>query len=160
MSIRVRPLVLSLLLVMPVCAVSSLHAQSASDLQQRMSSEEFKAAGLDKLSAQELQNLESWLSKHGKVSTKVVDSAGKPVYYPGDQKRSVIHTQIRGHFDGWSKDQVFTMANGQQWKSIDGEPHSCRPGENVEVQIKPSLLRTWMMYVPSCYENLHVKRVR
>jgi hypothetical protein len=160
MSIRARHIALSLLLALPAGAISTLHAQSSGNLQQRMSSDEFKAAGLDKLSPQELQNLDSWLDQHAKTTTKVVNSAGKVVYYPGDQKRTTIHTQIRGHFDGWSKDQVFTMANGQQWKSIDGEPHSCTPGENTEVQIKPSLLHTWMMYVPSCYENLHVKRVR
>lgn len=160
MSIHARHLALSLLLILPVCGISSLHAQGTSDLQQRMSSEEFKAAGLDKLSPQELQNLESWLAGHAKASTRIVDSAGKTVYYPGDQKRTTILTQIRGHFDGSSKDQIFTMANGQQWKSIDGESHTCPAGENTPVQIKPSLLHTWLMYVPSCYDNLHVRRVR
>ena len=52
------------------------------------------------------------------------------------------------------------MANGQQWKSIDPDPHTCRPSENAKVEIKPSLLGTWLMYVPSCYTNVHVKRVR
>lgn len=160
MSIRARHIALSLVLALPVCGMSALHAQSASNLQQRMSSEEFKAAGLDKLSPQELQNLDSWLSRHTKSTTKIVDSAGKTVYYPGDQKRTTIFTQVRGHFDGSNKDQIFTMANGQQWKSIDGESHKCPAGENTEVQIKPSLFHTWLMFVPSCYDNLHVKRVR
>lgn len=160
MLIRARHIALSLALALPLCGISVLHAQNASNLQQRMTSDEFKAAGLDKLSPQELQNLESWMGRHAGKSTKVVDSDGKTVYYPGDQKRTTIFTQIRGHFDGSSKDQIFTMTNGQQWKAIDGESHTCPKGENTAVQIKPSLLHTWLMYVPSCYDNLHVKRVR
>jgi len=91
---------------------------------------------------------------------KVVNSSGKPVFYSGDQKRHTIDTHIVGHFDGWNKNLEFTMANGQQWRVIDPEPHSCQPSENTEVKIKPSLLGSWLMYVPSCYENAHVKRVR
>ena len=148
-----------MLLALPLCCLS-VHAQQADGLQQRMSSAEFKGAGLDKLSPQELQNLDRWLSGHAKVTTKVVNSSGKPVFYAGDKKRQTIDTNIVGHFDGWSKNLEFTMANGQQWQVIDPEPHSCRPSENTEVKIKPSLLGSWLMYVPSCYENAHVKRVR
>lgn len=135
------------------------HAQSDS-LQQRMSPAEFKAAGLDKLSPQELQNLDNWLQGHKKTTTKVVDTSGKPVFYAGDKKRSKITTTIVGHFDGWSKGYEFKLANGQLWTSIDPEPQSCRTTDNPEVQVKPSLLGTWMMYIPSCYANVHVRRVR
>ncbi|MEO9078292.1 MAG: hypothetical protein ABI268_03170 [Rhodanobacter sp.] len=137
------------------------HAQAESqNLQQRMSAAEFKAAGLERLSPQELQNLESWLQGHKKTTTKVVDTSGKPVFYAGDKKRSKVTTTIVGHFDGWSKGYEFHLANGQLWTSIDPEPHACTSSENTEVQVKPSLLGTWMMYVPSCYANVHVRRVR
>jgi thioesterase domain-containing protein len=159
MSTRPRHLIRSLLLALPLCCLS-VHAQQADDLQQRMSSAEFKAAGLDKLSPQELQNLDNWLNGHAVVTTKVVNSSGKPVFYSGDQKRHTIDTHIVGHFDGWNKNLELTMANGQQWQVIDPEPHSCRPSENTEVKIKPSLMGSWLMYVPSCYENAHVKRLR
>ncbi len=158
MSIR-RHLSLPLLLALPLYCLGA-HAQDTASLQQRMGSAEFKAAGLDKLSAQELQNLENWLSTHDKATTRVVSSSGKPVFYPGDQKRSTIETHVVGHFDGWNKQHQFTFANGQQWEVTDEEPHSCQPTENPEVKIKPSLMGLWLMYVPSCYENVHVKRVR
>lgn len=159
MMLRPRHLTLSMLLALPLCCLS-VHAQQADGLQQRMSSAEFKAAGLDKLSPQELQNLDQWLSGHAKVTTKVVNSSGKPVFYTGDQKRSTIDTRISGHFDGWNTHHEFVMANGQHWEAIDPEPHSCTPTENAEVKIKPSLMGSWLMYVPSCYENVHVRRLR
>lgn len=157
MTIRLRHTLLSA--VIALCCLSA-HAQQTDGLRQRMSADEFKAAGLDKLSPQELQNLDAWLGAHAKVATKVVTESGKPVFYPSNQKRTRIDTRIAGHFDGWSKDHEFTMANGQIWKTIDPDPKSCQPNDNPEVQIKPSLMGTWMMYVPSCYDNAHVKRVR
>ncbi|KZC15788.1 hypothetical protein RHOFW510R12_29595 [Rhodanobacter sp. FW510-R12] len=159
MPIRLRHLALPLLLALPLCCVS-VHAQDANSLQQRMSNAEFKAAGLDKLSPQELANLDNWLSTHGKATTKVVDTSGKPVFYTDKTRRDKIVTHIAGHFDGWRSQQEFAMANGQAWKITDPEPHACQPAENPEVQIKPSLLGFWLMYVPSCYESAHVKRVR
>ena len=157
MLIRLRLSLLSAALAL--CCLSA-HAQQTDGLQQRMSSSDFKAAGLDKLSPDELATLDAWLSSHGKVTTRVVTETGKPVFYPSDQKRTRMVTHINGHFDGWSKDHEFTLANGQVWKTIDSDPKSCRPTDNVAVEIKPSLMGTWMMYVPSCYDSAHVKRVR
>ena len=67
-------------------------ASRSAGLQQRVSQAEFKDAGLDKLSPQELQNLDAWLRTHARTTSKVkvVDSSGKPVFYPGSQKRTTI----------------------------------------------------------------------
>jgi hypothetical protein len=159
MSMRLYLLLPLTLILTAGCFAAYAQAESQS-LQQRMGPAEFKAAGLDKLSPQELQHLDDWLQTHKKVTTKVVDTSGKPVFYAGDKKRSKITTTIVGQFDGWSKGYEFKLANGQLWTSIDPEPHSCSKTENAEVQIKPSLLGTWMMYVPSCYANVHVRRAR
>jgi hypothetical protein len=157
MTIRLRHIVLSAALAL--CCLGA-HAQQADGLQQRMSAEAFKAAGLDKLSSQELQNLDAWLGAHGKVTTRVVSESGKPVFFSGGEKRTQINTRITGHFNGWSKEHQFTMANGQVWVTTDPEPKACQATDNPSVQIKPSLFGMWMMYVPSCYDNAHVKRIR
>lgn len=159
MLIRPRHL-LPFLLILPLCSVTALAQQPSNGLQQRMSSAEFQAAGLDKLSPQELQNLDQWLSTHAMVTTKVVDSSGKPVFYAGDKTHSTVDTQIVGQFNGWSKGQSFTMANNQQWVVTDPEAHSCNRSDHTEVKISHSFMNFWMMYVPTCYARVHVKRVR
>ena len=159
MTIRTCHLLAVLLLTLPL-ALLPAHAQQPNGLQQRMTSDQFKAAGLDKLTAQELANLDHWLATQGKPVTKMVDSSGEPVFYASKTKRQRIDTHIVGAFTGWEKNHQFTMANAQVWRVIDPNPHACKPTTDPEVQIKPSLLGTWMMYVPSCYENAHVKRVR
>ncbi|MEO8809545.1 MAG: hypothetical protein ABI386_04795 [Rhodanobacter sp.] len=159
MSIRLQH-VLPLLLMFSLCSVTAMAQQPSTGLQQRMSSAEFKAAGLDKLSPQELQHLDHWLRTHAKVTTKVVDSSGKPVFNEGGKAHDTVKTRIVGPFNGWSKGQSFTMANTQQWEVTDPDPRSCRPGKDTEVKISHSFMNFWMMYVPSCYASVHVKRVR
>jgi hypothetical protein len=159
MPIRPRHLIFSMLLVLPLGGLS-VHAQQADGLQQRMSSAEFKAAGLDKLSPQELQNLDSWLGTHAKVTTRVVTASGKPVFYPEKQKRNKINAHIVGHFDGWHGNSQFTLDNGQAWKQVGADEPSCMSADNPVARIKPAMMGTWLMYVSGCNDSVHVQRVR
>jgi hypothetical protein len=159
MMIRPRHLLLSTLLALPLCCLS-VHAQEASTpgLQQRMTSDEFKAAGLDKLSPQELQSLDQWLSAHPKVTTKMVTATGKPVFYAPKTERSKIDAHIVGHFDGWGGSTEFKLDNGQVWRQADSGSTSCPARENPWVKIKPMMMGNWLMYVQDCNESIHVQR--
>lgn len=159
MPIRPRHLILSMLLTLPLCGLS-VHAQQAAGLQQRMSSAEFQAAGLDKLSPQELANLDNWLSTHGKVTTKMVDASGNPVFYADKASRTKINAHIAGHFDGWHGHDQFTLDNGQVWKQVSSDAPSCMSSNNPAVKVKPSLMSNWLMYVDGCNGDTHVERVR
>jgi hypothetical protein len=159
MPIRPRHLILSMLLALPLCCLS-VHAQQANGLQQRMSSDEFKAAGLDKLSPQELTNLDNWLSTHSKITTKVVDSSGNPVFYADKAKRSKIIAHITGHFDGWHGHDQVTLDNGQVWKQVSSDAPSCTSADSPNVRINPTLMGNWLMYVNGCNDSVHVERVR
>jgi hypothetical protein len=159
MMIRARHVFAMLLLALPLGTLPA-YAQQANGLQQRMTPEQFKAAGLYKQSPAELAYLEHWLATQDKPATKMVDASGEPVFYASKAKRERIDTNIVGAFTGWEKNREFTMANTQVWRVIDPNSHRCKSATDPAVQIKPSLLGTWLMYVPSCYENVHVKRVR
>ncbi|WP_108472769.1 hypothetical protein [Rhodanobacter thiooxydans] len=159
MPIRPRHLTLPLLLALSLGCLS-VQAQQANGLQQRMSDAEFKAAGLDKLSAQELQNLDDWLSKHGKTTTKMVDTSGQPVFYEPKQKRSKFNARLVGHFSGWHGHDEFTLDNGQSWKQIGSDAPDCMSADNPAVKVKPSLFDSWLMYVDGCNGSVHVRRTR
>lgn len=168
MKIRTRTLPLALLLALSPLALP-LHAQDAAaqdttaPLQQRMSSDEFKAAGLDKLTPQELDNLNAWLNGHSIVKTVVkketVDSSGKPVYVD-PTKRARFSAHLAGHFDGWSDGDQLTLDNGQVWKEVGSDVPSCMSKDNPEVKLKPSLFGSWLMHVDGCNGDAHVERVR
>lgn len=129
-------------------------------LKQRMSSSEFAAAGLSKLTPDELANLNQWLGSHEKVKTKMVSSSGKPVFYADKDKREKVRAHIKGPFSGWHGNDTFTLDNGQVWQQIGTDQPSCSSSNNPKVKVKPSLFGNWLMVVDGCNNSVHVKRVR
>ncbi|WP_266183920.1 hypothetical protein [Dyella humicola] len=154
---RLLPLMMSVALAVPVISHA---ADQYVPLQQRMSPEEFKAAGLDKLSPDELKNLDSWLSGHAKVATKMVDQAGKPVFYPSSEKAGPIQARVQGSFTGFSGHGEFTLDNGQVWKQADTARISCLSSNNPKVTIRRSLMGNWMMAVDGCNDTTSVVRTK
>lgn len=153
------------LLLLPLALTLSLYglsarAQDTGALQQRMSQAEFEAAGLNKLSPQELQHLDNWLNTHGKVTTHVVDASGKPVFYAGEKKRRTIEAHLVGHFDGWHGNNEITLDNGQVWEQVGSDAPSCTTADNPKVKVKPSFMGNWLMYVNGCNDTAHVRRIR
>jgi hypothetical protein len=158
--LRPAPVITALLAAALLSATMLACAQQA-PLQQRMGPEAFKAAGLDKLSPQELQNLDAWLADHGsKPATRVVDSSGAPVFYPDSGKRTAVDAHIVGHFGGWSGHDQVTLDNGQQWRQIGDDRPQCGATDNPSIRIKPSLFGNWLAHVQGCNDTVHVKRVQ
>lgn len=154
-----RPLLLllSVALALPVAAFA---ADQYVPLQQRMTPEEFKAAGLDKLSPDELKNLDNWLSGHGKVVTKLVDQSGKPVFYPAAEKAGPVQARVQGSFAGFNGHTQLTIDNGQVWQQADGTRISCLSSENPKVIIRRSLMGNWMAAVDGCNDTAPMTRVK
>src|SRR6185312_9706027 len=75
-------------------------------------------------------------------------------------KRQKIYTRIKGHFDGWSGRNEYTLANGQVWKQIGSETVPCLTADNPSAKVKPSAIGNWLMYVSGCNDSVHVERVR
>ncbi len=132
---------------------------AAPTLEERMSQAEFHATGLDKLSAQELQQLNAWLDAHGGSTVKYVTSSGAPVFYKDDSDRTTIESSIVGDFRGWSGRTVFTLQNGQKWQQAESGARDARTRTDPKVRIKPMLLGSWLMYVDDCGCSVRVKRI-
>ncbi len=141
-----------LLVTLPVMA------QQFSSLEERMSAADFKAAGLDKLSPQELRFLDNWLRTHQPVQVKQVDASGKPVFYPDNKPREKFTAHLVGHFSGWSGGSVFRLDNGEVWKQAESGSYSCPEVDDPEVTIKPMILGSWLMYVQGCNQSVRVER--
>lgn len=148
----VLPAVLTLLLALPA------FAQQFSSLEERMPSGDFKAAGLDKLSPEELKYLDNWLDTHQQV--KMVGSNGKPVFYADNADREKFETHLVGSFSGWGGNTEFTLNNGQVWRQAESGSYSCPTITNPTVTIKPMILGSWLMYVQGCNDSVRVERVK
>jgi hypothetical protein len=145
---------------MTLAAAGSAGAAGFSSLEERMSQSEFHAAGLDKLSTDELKTLDEWLRAHSNVTTTYVTPGGSPVFYPQDNARETIEAHVNGHFTGWFGSTVFTLDNGQEWKQAESGSRSCGSVQNPTIKIKPMLMGSWLAYIESCSDSVRVTRVK
>ncbi len=150
----------SLALILAVAASTAAAQTQSPTLEERMSRAEFHAAGLDKLSPEELQQLNAWLQGHGGTQTKYVSAGGKPVFYPDSSERSTIEAHINGTFTGWRGKAVFRLDNGQEWRQAESGTFSAGEMDSPAVKIKPMMLGSWLMVVEGCSCSVRVERVK
>jgi hypothetical protein len=98
-----------------VVLLAALSAQTSSgsnrlQIQSLMTAAEFRNAGLNKLSDQELANLNDWLNVFAGQVAKTVSQRNTP---------DVIESQIDGDFNGWEGETIFKLTNGQIWQQAE-----------------------------------------
>lgn len=160
----------------------------ARDLKSEMSAQAFTAAGLHRLSAEELKALNDYLSagasagSSAAVAAPASASASAAVAAPAsarqpalaaqplDQRgleqvrsandKSPIESRILGPFRGWDGNTRFELENGQVWEQIDrGESYSVRR-ESPQVIIIPGMMGTWFLKLSDANGRARVKRVK
>jgi hypothetical protein len=135
-------------------------AAEFSSVEERMSQAQFHAAGLDKLSPQELKNLNDWLRGHETVTTKVVTQTGEPIFYSKDSERTVVESRIDGAFIGWYGRTVFKLENGQEWVQTESGSFNNGKYDHPKVRVKPMMVGDWLMYVEPCGCSVRVTRTK
>ena len=141
-------------------------AQEFSSLEERMSDAEFRAAGLDRLSPEELASLNEWLRTRLTAQQAAAASSGEGfrardgLFNDDSMDRGDVESRYVGTFTGWSQGSTIRLENGQEWKI--NEPASFRvpPVENPMVSIKPAMLGSWLMKVEGYNRSVRVVRVR
>jgi hypothetical protein len=93
-------------------------------LQDMMSAEEFKAAGLDKLSDEELKNLNAWLQGYRqntatKAAEKATAEATKKAAKESRAKLDNILSRVDGTFTGLTGASVIKLEDGTVWKQAN-----------------------------------------
>ena len=142
---------------MPLCGVVRADGP---DIRKLMTPEEFDAAGLEKLSPQEIEALNRWIVRYTaheapevrrqdvvvKAEAAKVDDAG-------------IKTRIAGAFNGWDGDTVFRLENGQVWKQrLEGR--WSYHAESPEVELHKNLMGFWVLKVVEADKAIGVKRLQ
>jgi hypothetical protein len=161
----IRTLALAILLA---CTAPCAFAQSAQPaIEKQMTPEEFKAAGLDKLSADELARLNAWLGRTLDTETaKAAADAKQQVVHEtrgffdfGSQEPIVAH--LSGEFRSFGKGKTYTLDNGQVWQQIDDAQMVVRPLASPEVNIKPAMVgNSWYMSIGRYNSRAQVKRIK
>lgn len=152
-------------LVLSAFIGGSALAQSFSSLEERMTHAEFKAAGLDKLTPEELARLNAFIAEETTkaastlpAETPMADNRG---FYERTGPQGAIITSITGEFRGWDgKGDRFTLDNGQVWEVTDSSTRLSVKLTNPEVTIEPGVLGAWYLKVAGYNTRAPVRRIK
>ncbi len=132
------------------------------DLQRMMTPAQFKAAGLDRLSPDEIKALDGWLADHAGMAEAVQKPAAEQKDFglapkPKPQPDS-IDSRIDGHFDGWDGNTVFKLQNGQVWQQA-GFGSFAHHAENPQVHIWKGWFG-YLMRIKGYNATVSVRRIK
>jgi hypothetical protein len=103
---------------------SSKEQQSSRVLQDMMTAEEFKGAGLEKLSEEELKNLNAWLQGYRRTTeTKAAEKATAEVKTKitseARARMDSILSRVDGTFTGLTGHTIIKLEDGTTWKQAN-----------------------------------------
>ena len=130
--------------------------QTWKGLEKMMSSGEFQAAGLEKLSPDELSRLNQWLLQfiaHDSQQVVKTDAAIQKL------QNVPVRRRIAGIFRGWDGNTTFTLDNGEVWKQRLPGRYFAKM-ENPEVEIVKNLLGFYELKIVPSGKKVGVTRVK
>lgn len=139
-------------------------AQEFSSLEERMSGSEFREAGLEKLSAEELDALNRWLRGNlPRVAAAATPQAGTDSrglrLLPSGPQGDIVST-IPGNFRGFTgAGQRFELENGQVWVATESRPMPINVND-PKVTISEGMLGAWFIRVDGYNTQVRVRRER
>jgi hypothetical protein len=93
--------------------------QMSGNIQEIMSSAEFKAAGLNKLSPQELEKLNAWLQGYRDVTEKAATKKATAV--ASRTKLDLLVSRVDGQFNGLTGRTIIRLEDGTVWKQANAD---------------------------------------
>ncbi|MET4727646.1 hypothetical protein ABIE09_001450 [Lysobacter enzymogenes] len=156
-----------LLLALAACLAAPA-ALAQQKIEQQMSAEQFKNAGLTKLNDQELSNLNAWLNRTleaetSKAAVKAQESEAheRRGFFDRSPSKEPVVARMSGRFEGFQRGMTFVLDNGQEWRQDD---NADLPGVNLDspqVRIAPSIIgNAWYLSVQGYNTRAKVVRVK
>lgn len=154
-----------------VVSFALLAAEGFSSLEEQMTGEEFSAAGLDKLTEQELSALNSWIRARSLATLDAAPAAAASAAAVAsedrrgfkdedDDERTTISSRIIGRFSGWDGQTVFKLENGMIWVQADKDKFYVKEMENPLAIIEPGMFGRWHLTVEGLDSECRVERIQ
>ena len=93
--------------------------EMSGSIKEMMSPEEFNAAGLKKLSADELQKLDAWLQGYRQITEQKAEK--KATARASRTKMDVIVSRVDGTFNGLTGRTIIRLEDGTVWKQANAD---------------------------------------
>jgi hypothetical protein len=102
--------------------VRAAREETSGSIQQVMTPEEFKAAGLNKLSPEELQKLNAWLQGYREVAEKTAEKKATARAAKVERtKMDLLVSRVDGTFNGLTGRTVIRLEDGTVWKQANAD---------------------------------------
>jgi hypothetical protein len=166
--LRIPLLAIALTVLGAPVATLAQNEQPFSSLEERMTGEEFEAAGLDKLTPSELRALNQWIRARSLATRDAPARAtaaealpDRPGTVPPKERmaREPFQSRIVGTFGGWSGDTEFELENGMVWRQAERARFRMQPVENPVVYLKPGFGGSWRLSVEGHNRSVRVERI-
>lgn len=168
---RIRSLALAGALAAGLAAPLAFAQQAGERIEQQMTHEQFVAAGLDQLSAEQLQNLNAWLNRTlvAETTKAATEATRQAAQDGGDKPRGFLDFgsgepvtgQLQGEFHGFAKGRQYQLDNGQVWRQTDASSLVGVHLDSPQVTIKPSLIGSaWYLKVEGYNTAAKVERIK
>jgi hypothetical protein len=96
--------------------------EMSGSIQQMMTPEEFKAAGLSKLSPDELQKLDAWLQGYRQVTEQTAEKkATAKASAESHAKMDLLVSRVDGTFNGLTGRTVIRLEDGTVWRQANAD---------------------------------------
>ena len=159
-------LIVALLISLSVTPLVAVASQPYVNIEQRLTAEQLRATGLDKLSAEQLKLLNQLLGEESAKLAKA-EKLSPPAPAPGEPGHGSLmgldDKPIKGRLKGtvieWEPGTVFELDNGQQWKVLKGSMKLRKPLQSPEIVLVPGLAGRWFLQVDEDLPKARVYRI-
>lgn len=97
--------------------------ETGAGIKEMMSPEEFKSAGLNKLSPEELQKLDAWLQGYRETTEKTTEKKVEKKVKQSFFSSEPIVSRVDGSFSGLHGRTVIKLEDGTVWKQANSDDH-------------------------------------
>ncbi len=154
-------------------STTAVAQQGFSSIEERMTGKEFTAAGLEKLTPEQLESLNNWLRAHSVATLEnasggsmggnvgaVTDARGFENQAASGISDEDIVSAIKGEFSGWTGKTVFELENGMVWKQDEAGTFYMPKTTGAVAVIDKGILNTWNLNIEGYNKTVRVVRVK
>jgi hypothetical protein len=156
-----RPLLLAAALMLALTGLAGA-ASTYVPIEQRLSSEQRHATGIDTLSPTQLALLNQLLRDD--IAQAVAAEKAAPAAPPVERvlvglEDGPIISRVKGTVSGWAPGTEFALDNGQRWKVLKGEMTLRKPLDSPPIRVVPGVAGRWFLEVDEDLPKARVYRI-
>lgn len=128
-------------------------------LKDLMTSADFRATGLQKLTPDELKKLDEWVADHTfDVAKAALSIKGNTATTQVAPTPAAVESEIDGEFHGWDGETIFKLTDGEIWQQSEYDytyEYAYRPSVTIY-----KTASCWKMKVEDVDDAVCVKRIK